>query len=125
MEADAQVNQLEQALIRQAESLAREQHERAESGKARILNDASERIRLAEKRVSILLAIPVVQHSSQASVLNVDTVRLRELSGRFGNPLAVLGGLLAEPRLDGLGRVFVAYRAHADPPSRYKRRFSM
>ena len=50
MEADAQVNQLEQALIRQAESLAREQHERAESGKARILNDASERIRLAEKR---------------------------------------------------------------------------
>ena len=50
MEADAQVTQLEQALIRQAESLAREQRDRAESGKARILNDASERIRLAEKR---------------------------------------------------------------------------
>ncbi len=50
MEADAQVLQLEQALIRQAESLAREQRERAESGKARILAEASERIRLAEER---------------------------------------------------------------------------
>jgi V/A-type H+/Na+-transporting ATPase subunit E len=50
MEADAQVTQLEQALIRQAESLAREQRDRAESGKARILNEASERIRLAEER---------------------------------------------------------------------------
>jgi len=50
MEADAQVLQLEQALIRQAESLAREQRERAESGKARILLEASEKIRLAEER---------------------------------------------------------------------------
>ena len=49
MEADAQVLQLEQALIRQAESLAREQRERAESGKARILNEASEKLRLAEE----------------------------------------------------------------------------
>jgi V/A-type H+-transporting ATPase subunit E len=50
MEAEAQVTQLEQALIRQAESLAREQRERAESGRARILNEASEKIRLAEER---------------------------------------------------------------------------
>ncbi len=50
MEADAQVLQLEQALIRQAESLAREQRERAESGKARILVEAGEKIRLAEER---------------------------------------------------------------------------
>ncbi len=50
MEADAQVLQLEQALIRQAESLAREQRERAESGKARILMEAGEKIRLAEER---------------------------------------------------------------------------
>jgi len=50
MEADAQVSQLEQALIHQAESLAREQRERAESGKARILNEATERIRFAEDR---------------------------------------------------------------------------
>jgi len=50
MEANAQVTQLEQALIRQAESLAREQRERADSGKARILNEASDRIRHAEER---------------------------------------------------------------------------
>lgn len=50
MEADAQVTQLEQALIRQAETLAREQRERAESGKARILNEAAEKIHLAEER---------------------------------------------------------------------------
>ena len=50
MEADAQVTQLEQALIRQAESLAREQRERAESGKARILNEVSDKIRHAEER---------------------------------------------------------------------------
>lgn len=50
MGADAQVLQLEQALIRQAESLAREQRERAESGKARILMEAGEKIRLAEER---------------------------------------------------------------------------
>jgi hypothetical protein len=39
MEADSTSTQLEQALIRQAESLAREQRERADSGKARILNE--------------------------------------------------------------------------------------
>jgi V/A-type H+-transporting ATPase subunit E len=50
MEAEAQVTQLEQALIRQAESLAREQRERAESGRTRILNEVSEKIRLAEER---------------------------------------------------------------------------
>lgn len=50
MESETQVTQLEQALIRQAESLAREQKERAESGKVRILNEAMERIRLAEER---------------------------------------------------------------------------
>jgi V/A-type H+-transporting ATPase subunit E len=50
MEANAQVTQLEQALIRQAESLAREQRERAESGRARILNEVSDKIRLAEER---------------------------------------------------------------------------
>lgn len=50
MEPEAQVTQLEQALIRQAESLAREQKERADSGRVRILNEAMERVRLAEER---------------------------------------------------------------------------
>jgi V/A-type H+/Na+-transporting ATPase subunit E len=50
MEADAQVTQLEQALLRQAETLAREQRHNAESAKARILNESSERLKLAEER---------------------------------------------------------------------------
>ena len=50
MEVDAQVSQLEQALIEQAQIFAREQRERAESGKARILNEMSEKLRLAEAR---------------------------------------------------------------------------
>ncbi len=82
MEADAQVTQLEQALIRQAESLAREQRERAESGKARILNDASERIRLAEKREVLAAkseAERMVRRQTQAAEtrLAADLDRLR------------------------------------------------
>ncbi len=50
MEADVQVTQLEQALIRQAETLAREQRQNAESAKARILNESTERLKLAEDR---------------------------------------------------------------------------
>lgn len=50
MEADTQVTQLEQALLRQAETLAREQHERAESGRTRILGEVTEKIRLAQER---------------------------------------------------------------------------
>lgn len=50
MDAEVQVTQLEQALIQQAETLAREQRQNAESAKARILNEASERIKLAEER---------------------------------------------------------------------------
>lgn len=50
MEDDLQVTQLEQALLQQAETLAREQHHNAEAARARILNEASERIHLAEER---------------------------------------------------------------------------
>jgi V/A-type H+/Na+-transporting ATPase subunit E len=70
MEADAQVLQLEQALIRQAESLAREQRERAESGRARILNEASEKIRLAEEREVMAAKVDaekVVRRHTQAA----------------------------------------------------------
>lgn len=70
MEADAQVNQLEQALIRQAESLAREQRDRAESGKLRIINEATERIRRAEEREVLAAkgeAERLVRRQSQAA----------------------------------------------------------
>ena len=47
---DTQVSQLEAALLHQAETLAREQRQNAESARARILEDAAERLKLAEDR---------------------------------------------------------------------------
>ena len=46
METDAQVSQLEDALIRQAETLAREQRQNAESARARILKEGADRLKL-------------------------------------------------------------------------------
>lgn len=50
MEADTQVTQLEQALLQQAESLAREQLQNAEAARARILAESAEKLKLAEQR---------------------------------------------------------------------------
>ena len=50
MEADAQVSQLEQALLQQAETLAREQLQNAEAARAHILAESAEKLRLAEER---------------------------------------------------------------------------
>lgn len=50
MEADTQLSQLEQALFQQAESLAREALQNAESARARILAESAEKLKLAEAR---------------------------------------------------------------------------
>ena len=50
MDIDTQVSQLEAALLLQAETLAREQRQNAEAARARILEEAAERLRLAEER---------------------------------------------------------------------------
>jgi len=50
MEADTQVSQLEQALLQQAETLAREHLQNAESARARILADSAEKLKLAAER---------------------------------------------------------------------------
>lgn len=47
MQADAQVSQLEQALLQQAETLAREHLRNAESTRARILAESAEKLKLA------------------------------------------------------------------------------
>ncbi|MGA9396520.1 MAG: hypothetical protein WBV56_14390, partial [Azonexus sp.] len=53
MEVDAQVSQLEAALMRQAETLAREQLQNTESARVRIINDAAERLKLAGERETL------------------------------------------------------------------------
>ncbi|WP_324781108.1 V-type ATP synthase subunit E [Thiobacillus sedimenti] len=50
MEADAQVSQLEQALLQQAETLAREQLQNAEATCARIRAESAAKLKLAEER---------------------------------------------------------------------------
>jgi V/A-type H+/Na+-transporting ATPase subunit E len=50
MEADSQVSQLEQALLHQAETLAREQRQNAEAARARILSESAEKLKLSEER---------------------------------------------------------------------------
>lgn len=50
MDADTQVAQLEQALLEQAESLAREELQNAEATRARILAEAADKLKLAEER---------------------------------------------------------------------------
>ena len=47
METDAQVSQLERALLQQAETLAREQLQNAEAARARILAESADKLRLA------------------------------------------------------------------------------
>lgn len=70
MEADAQVTQLEQALLQQAETLAREQLQNAESARARILAESAEKLKLAGEREVLaakLEAERLVRRYSQAA----------------------------------------------------------
>ncbi len=50
MDADAQVSQLEAALLHQAETLVREQRQNTEAARARILQESAEGLRVAEER---------------------------------------------------------------------------
>lgn len=50
MDTDRQISQLEEALIRQAETLAREQLQHAEVLRGRILAEAADKLKLAEER---------------------------------------------------------------------------
>ena len=97
MEADAQVLQLEQALIRQAESLAREQRERAESGKARILNEASEKLRLAEEHEVL---------AAKAEAERVVRRKTQAAETRLAGELDRLRWALTETALSGVKQAF-------------------
>jgi vacuolar-type H+-ATPase subunit E/Vma4 len=70
MEADAQVSQLEQALIQQAESLAREQLQNAETARARILAESTEKLKQAGEREVLAAKVEaerLVRRHSQAA----------------------------------------------------------
>lgn len=82
MEADAQVSQLEAALLRQAETLVREQRQNAESARARILQETTERLKLAGEREAAEAKVEaerLVRRQTQAAEtrLAADLDRLR------------------------------------------------
>jgi V/A-type H+-transporting ATPase subunit E len=82
MEADAQVSQLEQALIQQAETLAREQIKNAETARARILGRSAKKLKLAEEREVLTAKVEAerrVRRQTQAAEtrLAADLDRLR------------------------------------------------
>lgn len=70
MEADAQVSQLEQALLQQAETQAREALQTAESARARILADSAEKLKRAGEREVLAAKVEaerLVRRQTQAS----------------------------------------------------------
>lgn len=77
METDVQVSQLEQALLRQAESLAREALKNAEAARARILGETEERLKLREER-EILAAKAEAERMVRRSVQAAETKRAAE-----------------------------------------------
>jgi V/A-type H+/Na+-transporting ATPase subunit E len=82
MEPETQVSQLEQALIHQAETLAREQHQNAEAARARILSESAEKLKLSEEREVLAAKVEAerrVRRQTQAAEtrLSAELDRLR------------------------------------------------
>ncbi|MBI5330743.1 MAG: V-type ATP synthase subunit E [Betaproteobacteria bacterium] len=107
MEADAQVTQLEAALIHQAETLAREQRQNAESARTRILKEAAERLKLAEER-EVLAAKAEAERRMRRQVQAAET--------RLAGELDRQRWALTEATLSG---VRLAFQDLADDDARY------
>ena len=70
METDAQVSQLEQALLQQAETLARELLQNAESARARMLAESADKLKLAGEHEVLAAKVEaerLVRRQSQAA----------------------------------------------------------
>lgn len=123
MESDAQVSQLEQALMQQAESLAREALQNAEAARLRILAESAEKLRLAEEREVLAAKIEAerrVRRQSQAA----ETRLAGELDRlRWALTEATLAGVKTafrqlmqdEPRYLAVLETWLAAAAHALP----------
>ena len=124
MDADVQVTQLEQALLQQAETLAREQLQNAESARARILAESAEKLKLAGEREVLaakLEAERLVRRHSQAA----ETRLAAELDRlRWALTEATLAGVKTafqklaqdETRYLAMLESWLAVAAHALPP---------
>src|SRR5512147_2609011 len=81
-ETDLQVSELEQALLQQAETLAREALQNAETTRARLLAESADRLKLAEEREILAAKVEaerqVRRHTQAAETrLSAELDRLR------------------------------------------------
>jgi len=96
MDTDTQVTQLEQALIQQAETLAREQLHNADSARKRILAESAEKLKLAEER-EVLAAKVDAERQVRRQIQAAETRLAAELDRlRWALTEAALSGVKVE-----------------------------
>jgi V/A-type H+-transporting ATPase subunit E len=96
MDTDTQVTQLEQALIQQAETLAREQLHNADSARKRILAESAEKLKLAEER-EVLAAKVEAERQVRRQIQAAETRLAAELDRlRWALTEAALSGVKVE-----------------------------
>jgi V/A-type H+-transporting ATPase subunit E len=98
MDTDTQVTQLEQALLQQAETLAREQLHNADSARKRILAESAEKLKLAEER-EVLAAKVEAERQVRRQIQAAETRLAAELDRlRWALTEAALSGVKVEFR---------------------------
>jgi V/A-type H+-transporting ATPase subunit E len=98
MDTDTQVTQLEQALLQQAETLAREQLHNADSARKRILAESAEKLKLAEER-EVLAAKVEAERQIRRHIQAAETRLAAELDRlRWALTEAALSGVKVEFR---------------------------
>lgn len=96
MDTDTQVTQLEQALLQQAETLAREQLHNADSARKRILAESAEKLKLAEER-EVLAAKVEAERQARRQIQAAETRLAAELDRlRWALTEAALSGVKVE-----------------------------
>ncbi|OYY94710.1 MAG: hypothetical protein B7Y41_03820 [Hydrogenophilales bacterium 28-61-23] len=103
MENESQVTQLETALLRQAETLAREQHQNTEVLRARILAESADKLKLAEER-EVLAAKAEAERMVRRHTQAAET--------RLASDLDRLRWALTEATLSGVKQAFQALVKH-------------
>ena len=124
MGADAQVSQLEQALIHQAETLAREQLQNAETVRARILAESAEKLKLVEEREILAAKVEaerLVRRQTQAAetrlAAELDRMRWALTESVLSEVKSAFRTLVQdETRYQGVLEAWLAAAAQALPP---------
>ena len=124
MDTDAQVSQLEQALLQQAETLAREHLQNAESARARILAESAEKLKLAEAREVLSAKVEaerLVRQQTQAAetrlAAELDRLRWALTEATLAEVKTAFRRLVQdEPRYLKTLEAWLATAAHALPP---------